>query len=95
VNVRAVITLSAPVSIEGLVADAPALSRVTVGKLFVAGVGDAAAARDAQALYDRSPPPKRLEIVPSDDHGTDLLSGGQGEVVRRLIETQLEQAGGP
>ncbi|MGZ8610855.1 MAG: alpha/beta hydrolase family protein [Actinomycetota bacterium] len=95
VNVRAVITLSAPVSIEGLVADAPALSKVTVGKLFVAGVGDTAAAGDAQALYDRSPPPKRLEIVPSDDHGTDLLGGGQGEVVRRLIETQLEQAGGP
>lgn len=94
-GVRAVITLSAPVAIEGLVADAPLLSRITVGKLFIAGVGDASAAADAQTLYDRSPPPKRVEILPSDDHGTDLLTGGQGEVVRRLIETQLEQVGGP
>lgn len=94
-DVRTVITLSAPVSIEGLIADAPLLTRITATKLFIAGVGDADAARDAQGLYDRSPPPKRVEIVPSDDHGTDLLTGGQGEVVRRLIETSLEQAGGP
>ena len=95
VDARAVITLSAPASIEGLVADAPLLSQITVGKLFVAGVGDAAAAQDAQTLYDSSPPPKRIEILPADDHGTDLLTGGQGEVVRRLIETYLEQTGGP
>jgi dienelactone hydrolase len=95
VDVRAVVTLSAPVAIEGLVTDGPMLSRVTAAKLFIAGVGDATAAADAQTLYERSPPPKRVEIVPSDDHGTDLLSGGQGEVVRRLIENHLEAAGGP
>jgi pimeloyl-ACP methyl ester carboxylesterase len=96
VDVRAVITLSAPVSIEGLVADAPTLSRITAAKLYIAGVGDASAARDAQTLYELSPPPKGgPHILPSDDHGTDLLTGGQGEVVRRLIEVYLEQAGGP
>ncbi|HEY7755083.1 MAG TPA: alpha/beta fold hydrolase [Actinomycetota bacterium] len=94
-DIRSVITLSAPVSIEGLVADASLLTRIAATKLFIAGVGDAPAAADAQALYERSPPPKRVEIVPSDDHGTDLLTGGRGEVVRRLIETFLEQAGGP
>ncbi len=95
VDVRAVITLSAPVSIEGLVVDGALLSRVSVGKLFIAGVGDAVAATDAESLYGQAPPPKRVEIVPADDHGTDLLTGSQAEVVRRLIETYLQQTGGP
>jgi len=95
VDVQAVITLSAPASIEGLVADASLLTQITAAKLFIAGVGDATAAADAETLYEQSPPPKRVEIVPSDDHGTDLLTGGQGEVVGRLIETSLEQAGAP
>ncbi len=93
---RAVITLSAPVSIEGLVADAPLLSQITAGKLFIAGVGDAPAAHDAEILYEQSPPPKGgLQIVPADEHGTDLLTGARGEFVARLIENYLEQTGGP
>jgi pimeloyl-ACP methyl ester carboxylesterase len=89
VEIEAVVTLSAPTSIEGLVADGPLLQRVTAAKLFVAGVGDGAAAAAAQELYAISPPPKRVEIVPADDHGTDLLTGPQAEVVRRLIEETL------
>jgi pimeloyl-ACP methyl ester carboxylesterase len=95
VDLRAVIALSAPASIEGLVVDGALLSQVSVGKLFIAGVGDAAAAIDAESLYAQAPPPKRVEIVPADDHGTDLLTGSQAEVVRRLIETYLQQSGGP
>jgi pimeloyl-ACP methyl ester carboxylesterase len=91
VDVEAVITLSAPTSIEGLSADPELLQRLSVGKLFVAGVGDATAADAAQELYATSPPPKRVEIVPADDHGTDLLTGAQGEVVKRLIEGALAQ----
>jgi dienelactone hydrolase len=94
-DVRAVVTLSAPAAIEGLVADASLLSRITAGKLFVAGVGDAVAAADAESLYRQAPPPKRVEIVPADDHGTDLLTGAQAEVVRRLIETYLGESAGP
>jgi pimeloyl-ACP methyl ester carboxylesterase len=95
VDVRAVIALSAPASIEGLVIDGALLSRVSVGKLFIAGVGDAVAASDAASLYAQAPPPKRVEIVPADDHGTDLLTGSRAEDVRRLIETYLQQTGGP
>lgn len=95
VRVDAVVTLSAPASIEGLVADSALLVRVAAAKLFIAGVGDAQAARDAEAMFEQSPQPKRVEILGSDDHGTDLLTGGQGEVVRRLIETVLSQQGGP
>jgi len=94
-NVAAVITLSAPTSIDGLVVDRDVMAQVTAAKLFVAGVGDAPYARDAEALFALAPQPKRVEILPSDDHGTDLLTGGQGEVVRRLIENHLEQFGGP
>jgi len=90
-DLEAVITLSAPLSIEGLSADAALLQRLPVGKLFIAGVGDAAAAAAAEELYAISPPPKRVEIVAADDHGTDLLTGAQAEVVKRLIEGTLSQ----
>jgi len=86
-EVAVVITLSAPASIEGLNADAALLQRVDANKLFIAGVGDAS----AEQLYEIAPPPKRPGIVPADDHGTDLLTGPQGEVVQRLIETYLAQ----
>jgi pimeloyl-ACP methyl ester carboxylesterase len=94
VDVRAVVSLSAPASIEGLIVDGAVLSNITAAKLFVAGVGDASAARDAQTMYARSPQPKRVEIVPADDHGTDILQGPRGEEVRRLIEVYLGPAEG-
>lgn len=87
----AVVTLSAPTSIEGLVADRSVLQQIQAAKLFLAGALDAAAAAAAQQLYDQSPPPKRVEIVPSSDHGTELLTGNQAEVVRTLILNYLEQ----
>jgi pimeloyl-ACP methyl ester carboxylesterase len=90
-DAEVVVTLSAPISIEGLIADPALLQQVGANKLFIAGVGDAEAADDAEELYATSPPPKRVEIVPADDHGTDLLTGPQGEVVRRTIETYLAQ----
>ena len=88
---EAVITLSAPESIEGLVVDAPLLQQEQANKLFIAGVGDTEAAGAAEHLYEIAPPPKRVEIVPVDDHGTDLLTGARGEEVQRLIETYLSQ----
>jgi pimeloyl-ACP methyl ester carboxylesterase len=94
-DVAAVITLSAPTSIEGLDADAALLQRVDANKLFIAGVGDASAAASAEQLYEIAPPPKRPEIVPADDHGTDLLTGSRGEAVQRIIETYLAQFAPP
>jgi pimeloyl-ACP methyl ester carboxylesterase len=96
VEVAAVVTLSAPGSIEGLDADAAVLQHVSANKLFIAGVGDAAAAASAEQLYEVAPPPKGpLEIVPADDHGTDLLTGSRGEAVQRIIETYLAQFAPP
>jgi len=90
-RIGAVATLSAPIAIGGLVASPETLVAIPSAKLYVAGNGDASAATEAQRLYDLSVPPKRVEIVPSDDHGTDLLEGNQGPNVRRLLSVWLAQ----
>ncbi len=91
ISVEAVVTLSAPASFEGMVADADLLSRIDAAKLFIAGTGDGTAARDAEALYAASPPPKRVEILTTDAHGTDILIGNQAGRARTLILQYLEQ----
>ena len=67
---------------------ASGLGRETA-KLFVAGNADATAATDAQRMYDLSAPPKRLEILPSEDHGTDLLEGNQGPNLQLVLSSWL------
>lgn len=97
--VPAVITLSAPQAIQGVVAGPDVLGSIDAAKLFIAGLGDpTGAAQAAQAMYDLSPQPKRVEIVTADDHGTDLLTGSQGTHVAQLIDQWLTlylQGGGP
>lgn len=83
--VRAVVTLSAPQSIGGLTARPDMLQTATAAKLFIAGNGDGAAADDAQAFYQEAQPPKRVEILTTADHGTDILEGSQSEVATNLI----------
>jgi pimeloyl-ACP methyl ester carboxylesterase len=95
VDIEAVVTLSAPASIEGLVADPDTLSRVTAAKLFIAGNGDAQAADAAQQLFATAPQPKRVNIVTSDDHGTDLLTGNQSGIVRTTMLTYLAEYAAP
>lgn len=90
-EIEAVITLSAPVSFEGMDLTPDVLTRVRAAELFVAGHDDGSAASDAQALYDASPPPKQVEILTTDDHGTDILDGNQSGRARTLILTYLER----
>jgi pimeloyl-ACP methyl ester carboxylesterase len=90
-GVAAVITLSAPQTIDALVAGPDVLANVAAAKLFIAGNGDASAPEAAQAFFDEAQPPKRVEIVTSGDHGTDLLEGNQAEIVRTLILNELAQ----
>jgi pimeloyl-ACP methyl ester carboxylesterase len=88
--IAAVVTLSAPQQLLGLAAGPDVLQLVTAAKLFIAGNGDpTGSATAAQAFYDSSLQPKRYEIVTSDDHGTDLLSGNQGQQVHDLITAWL------
>lgn len=91
VDPSAIVTLSAPLSFEGLTIDPTTLQNVRAPKLFIAGTGDATAAQAAQQLYDQALGSRRVEIVPADDHGTDLLTGTRGEEVQKLITNYLEQ----
>lgn len=96
VDVEAVITLSAPTSIEGLVAGTDTLATVTAAKLFIAGTGDATGSADAaQQLFGSSPQPKRLDLVTSNDHGTDLLTGNQSGILRTTILNYLQEYAAP
>lgn len=88
--VPAVVTLSAPVRVEDLAVDTPMLQTQTA-KLFIAGTGDAVAADAAQELYSVATAPKRVEIFPSDEHGSDLLTGARGGEIERLILLWLDQ----
>jgi esterase/lipase len=86
VQVAAVIALSAPQSIEGLVADSTVLGNVSAAKLFIAGNADpTGAAQAAETMYEESPQPKRVEIFTSSDHGTALLTGNQLGRIQTLI----------
>lgn len=90
-GLEAIVTLSAPASFEGMDLTPDVLTRVTAAKLFVAGSEDGPYADDAQRLYDMSPPPKRVEIPTTDDHGTDILTGNQTGPVTTLVLTYLAQ----
>jgi pimeloyl-ACP methyl ester carboxylesterase len=90
-GIDAVVTLSAPDSIEGLTAGPDVLQAVTAAKLFLAGNGDASAAQTAQTFYDETIQPKRVEILTTNDHGTDILDGNQSEMAKNLILDWLGQ----
>jgi uncharacterized protein len=86
-GIDAVVTLSAPQVLSGLGVGLSQLAAVAAPKLFVAGLGDpSGAVNAADAMYADSPQPKDEQIVTDDSHGTDLLSGPQGEHVQELIE---------
>jgi pimeloyl-ACP methyl ester carboxylesterase len=91
VDVDAVVTLSAPDAIEGLTAGPGVLQTVTAAKLFLAGNVDGNAAATAQAFYAETLQPKRVEILTTADHGTDILEGNQAEIAGNLITGWLGQ----
>jgi dienelactone hydrolase len=89
VRLEAVVALSAPAQFEGLAVDPDTLARIEEPKLFIAGTDDASASETAQAFFDQSLQPKRLEILTTGDHGADILRGNQGELARNAILTWL------
>lgn len=76
---------------EGLIAGPGVLQTVSAAKLFLAGNVDGNAAATAQAFYDETLQPKRVEILTTGDHGTGILEGNQGEIARTLITSWLQQ----
>ena len=91
-GIPAIVTLSAPQSIEGLTATPETLAQIAGAKLYIAGLSDpSGAAGAADALTAQSPQPVREEIVTTDAHGTDLLTSPQGEHVQELMEQWFAQ----
>lgn len=71
-GIDGVIAVSAPTDFQGLHADPAHLGDVP--KLFIAGRTDPAGAADAaQDMYDASPDPKQIVILPTDAHGAAIL----------------------
>jgi pimeloyl-ACP methyl ester carboxylesterase len=91
VDTEAVITLSAPSAFEGLEVTPETVSQIGAAKLFLAGHEDTATASSAQSLYDESVQPKRLTILTTGDHGTDILSGNQGSAATNEILGWLDR----
>lgn len=90
-DIDAIVTLSAPDAIEGLTAGPDVLQTVNAAKLFLAGSADGNAAVTAQAFYNETLQPKRVEPLTTADHGTDILEGNQAEIARNLIAGWLGQ----
>ncbi len=88
IRLAGIATLSAPVEFRGLSA-ADAVPRIAVPLLFVAADKDPGAA-GARELEQLSSGEGILEIVPGSDHGTDLLTGAQGEKVYALLGSFFE-----
>ena len=90
IRLAGIATLSAPVEFRGLSA-ADAVPRIVVPLLFIAAQNDAGAT-GARELEQLSAGKGELEIVPGSDHGTDLLSGSQGEKVYGLLRTFIKDS---
>jgi esterase/lipase len=86
VPVDGVATLSAPTAFMGLAASPDVVGSIDGPTLFVAARDDpAGAASSARTLYDAATEPKQVEIVAGEEHGTDLLHGGEAERVQQLL----------
>jgi dienelactone hydrolase len=90
-DIDAVVTLSAPISIEGLDAGAEVLAEVSAAKLFIAGHEDVSAVQAVDTFYAGSLQPKRPVILTTDDHGTDILTGNQAGVASTEMINWLER----
>jgi pimeloyl-ACP methyl ester carboxylesterase len=90
-DIDAVVTLSAPISFEGLAATPEILAQVTAAKLFLAGHEDTTAAEAVDTLYAETLQPKRPVILTTGDHGTDILTGNQAGIASTEIIRWLER----
>jgi len=88
-DLEAVITLSAPTSIDALAAGPDVLERIRAATLFLAGTGDVTAAQAAEAFFNASAQPNRYLLLTTDDHGTAMLRGNQGEQTRSEVLSWL------
>ncbi len=90
-DIGAVVTLSAPTSVEGLDAGADVLAEVSAAKLLIAGHEDVDAVEAVNLFYGEGLPPKRPVILTTGDHGTDILTGNQAGIVSTEMINWIER----
>jgi pimeloyl-ACP methyl ester carboxylesterase len=90
-DVDAIVTLSAPVSFQGLQATPDVVAQVAGAKLFIAGHADVQAADAVEVLYGEALQPKRPLILTTEDHGTDILDGNQAGIASTEILRWLDR----
>jgi hypothetical protein len=59
--------------------------KLTPSKLFVVAKGDADVFESVKTMYDLSPDPKQITILPGSAHGTDILRSADGPALRDLM----------
>ena len=93
-RIGAVATLSASIGLAevGVAAARRDASAITVPKLFVSGRFDTAPAHAARTFERVAEQPKRLVLLPSGEHGIDLLRWEPGERTRSLILAFFDRA---
>jgi pimeloyl-ACP methyl ester carboxylesterase len=90
-GIPALVMLSAPQVLSPLAVGREEMQTVTGAKLYIAGLDDpAGATASADALAALGPQPVDEQIVPVDEHGTDLLSSSHGEQLQAMIEQWFE-----
>jgi pimeloyl-ACP methyl ester carboxylesterase len=83
IRLAGIATLSAPVEFRGLSA-AESVPRIIVPLLFIAAEKDEGA-DGARELEKLSSGKGELQILPGQDHGTDLLTGAQSDATCQLL----------
>lgn len=93
-GVDGVISVSSPISFEGLDANMSGLAGVRTPKLFIAGKNDPAGAADAaETMYKRSSDMKQLLIVDTDQHGAFILSDQTSDAGSQAEKAMLDFLG--
>jgi pimeloyl-ACP methyl ester carboxylesterase len=82
------VVISGPISMQPpLALRVGDFKQLTLSKLFVAAKGDPGYAESVKTMYDLSPDPKQIELLPGSAHGTDILRSPDGEALRKLLVT--------
>lgn len=90
-RIGGVISVSAPISFQGLDANLAGLAEIKTPKLFIAGKSDpAGAAAAAEAMYRKSSDMKQLLIVPTDQHGAFILSDQTSDAGSQAEKAMLD-----
>ncbi len=69
----------------------PHLAGLTTPKLFIVGSGDSPFIHSARYMYDHTPHPKALVVVPAVQHGTYLLKTKHREIIEHTIMDFLKK----